>query len=643
MAGMSGGAPHRADRILGCGVLLSGCVLLGIGLILGLEFPRYVIDQKMKTSCVTGADTQHYRDWLSSYNSTGVSLLTIWPANAKSGLGRTPPGNRKRFGPYVFTSDERKVDLSGHDGLLLFRVYSQYRFDEDGTRRQCATCHDHDEVTVVSTVRQQLLAPFAGSKAVYLRRHIAAMARALLHSRSTRQVPRPAVPPARGAPTDRPTSVSLLTCRLVALDSKLLRLAPPELLVPALRLLEEPAGVVRAPLTDRVCDEVWKRVLREAVVTEEWCKEYRTGEAAHCDVWFFVERHSRLNETQRGRVANVTVQLLCCHSNYSQVGRSSPSALLSLVLQLAPRLQQAVADVSSLNLLTNTLRGPVSQMALGFRLRTALFTNNSVSCWDLPERTVLEDGWISGALRHHESEQHSRRHASLRSLSTCLYNRSKESNLLWHDRVTVTGRRLPRHTAGFSSSLPPATHVTACGRSATTAAAAAIYEPRVWRPLQYVRSGRSASLGQVALMELTAPEANASLYDMRDVSEFAEWIQLGPLDQQQHQSLSEYIPKVLVEPLSGHIWSRSITWTSYTGQNASSLVPLWTVTQHWQVSDDVITRHRWQSIVILEVGCAGLVTCSLVGGLAVLAGYLVFLGFISCRGSAVAPLMSTHR
>ena len=31
MAGMSGGIPHRADRILGCGVLLSGCVLLGIG------------------------------------------------------------------------------------------------------------------------------------------------------------------------------------------------------------------------------------------------------------------------------------------------------------------------------------------------------------------------------------------------------------------------------------------------------------------------------------------------------------------------------------------------------------------------------------------------------------------------------------
>ncbi|KAF0311012.1 hypothetical protein FJT64_018167 [Amphibalanus amphitrite] len=537
----------------------------------------------MKTSCVTGADTQHYRDWLSSYNSTGVSLLTIWPANAKSGLGRTPPGNRKRFGPYVFNNDERKVDLSGRDGLLLFRVYSQYRFDEDGTRRHCATCHDHDEVTVVSTVRQQLLAPFAGSEAIYLRRHIAAMARALLHSRSTRQVPRPAVPPARGTPTDRPTSVSLLTCRLVALDSKLLRVAPPELLVPALRLLEEPAGVVRAPLTDRVCDEVWERVLREAVMSEERCKEYRTGEAAHCDVWFFVERHSRLNEAQRGRMANVTVQLLSCHSDYSQVrafeepfvGGSSPSALLSLVLQLAPRLQQAVADVSSLNLLTNTLRGPVSQMALGFRLRTALFTNNSVSCWDLPERTVLEDGWISGALRHHESEQHSRRHASLRSLSTCLYNRSKESNLLWHDRVTVSGRRLPRHAAGFSSSLPPATHVTACGRSATTADAAAIYEPRVWRPLQYVRSGRSASLRQVALMELTAPEANASLYNMRDVSEFAEWIQLGPLDQQQHQSLSEYIPKV--------------------------------------------------------------------GGLAVLAGYLVFLGFISCRGSAVAPLMSTHR
>ena len=87
-------------------------------------------------------------------------------------------------------------------------------------------------------------------------------------------------------------------------------------------------------------------------------------------------------------------------------------------------------------------------MALGFRLRTALFTNTSVSCWDLPERTVLEDGWISGALRHHESEQHSLQHASLRSLATCLYNRSKESNLLWHGGCGPRGGRLTDSETG---------------------------------------------------------------------------------------------------------------------------------------------------------------------------------------------------
>ena len=85
---------------------------------------------------------------------------------------------------------------------------------------------------------------------------------------------------------------------------------------------------------------------------------------------------------------------------------------------------------------------------------------------------------------------------SVARLSACLCS---------SDRVTATGHRLAPQTAGFSSSLTPASHVTACGRRAVVADAAAIYEPRVWRPLQYVRSGRHASLGQVALLELTAP------------------------------------------------------------------------------------------------------------------------------------------
>ena len=73
------------------------------------------------------------------------------------------------------------------------------------------------------------------------------------------------------------------------------------------------------------------------------------------------------------------------------------------------------------------------------------------------------------------------------------------------DRLAVTGRRLDRRASGFSSSLPPARHVSACGRRATGTDTAAIYEPRVWRPLLYVRSGRSRPLGQVALTEFTAP------------------------------------------------------------------------------------------------------------------------------------------
>ena len=54
---------------------------------------------------------------------------------------------RQMFGPYVFTGTEQKVSLASRDGLLLFRVFSRYRYDEEQTRRHCATCHDHDEVS----------------------------------------------------------------------------------------------------------------------------------------------------------------------------------------------------------------------------------------------------------------------------------------------------------------------------------------------------------------------------------------------------------------------------------------------------------------------------------------------------------------
>ena len=194
----------------------------------------------------------------------------------------------------------------------------------------------HVQVTVVSTVREQVLAPFAGSASAYLRRHVAALARALRHSWPARQGPTPRSWPARQGPTPRSwparqgpsprpsapvagplSEVSQLTCRLVALDTSLLRTAAPDLLLSALSLLEEPAGLVRAPLGEEVCDEVWERLLREGAVTAEGCQVYRSEKAASCDVWFFIEKYQELNETERMRFMNATVQHISCHANHS--------------------------------------------------------------------------------------------------------------------------------------------------------------------------------------------------------------------------------------------------------------------------------------------------------------------------------------
>ena len=56
--------------------------MFSTGLILGLEFPRYVIDQKMKGSCVTGADTQHYRDWVTQ--AANARRLTATAVNTNT-------------------------------------------------------------------------------------------------------------------------------------------------------------------------------------------------------------------------------------------------------------------------------------------------------------------------------------------------------------------------------------------------------------------------------------------------------------------------------------------------------------------------------------------------------------------------------
>jgi len=54
-------------RILGVGIVLGGLIVLAIGLIIGIGFPKFVYETNLKAVCIQDAAHPRYKLWVTMY------------------------------------------------------------------------------------------------------------------------------------------------------------------------------------------------------------------------------------------------------------------------------------------------------------------------------------------------------------------------------------------------------------------------------------------------------------------------------------------------------------------------------------------------------------------------------------------------
>ncbi|RUS81184.1 hypothetical protein EGW08_011049 [Elysia chlorotica] len=147
----SGRGKAVSTHILGVGIVFVGVLVLAVGLIMGLEFPRYVYQQNKDEQCVVHEGHRKYPQWVDGSEWTRLVRIFYWTLlNPQGFLYMAEKPRFAQRGPYVYKARESKYDVSFNGPQVSYRLRRRYVFDPDSTSSECPTCSQDDTLTILS-------------------------------------------------------------------------------------------------------------------------------------------------------------------------------------------------------------------------------------------------------------------------------------------------------------------------------------------------------------------------------------------------------------------------------------------------------------------------------------------------------------
>ncbi|XP_059163689.1 uncharacterized protein LOC131946779, partial [Physella acuta] len=140
-----------STHILGVGIVLVGVLILAVGLIMGLEFPKYVNDHNKENQCVVRPDQDSYDSWTQGTQWSRKVRAYYWTlANVQEFLYGAGKPKFEQKGPYVYTDTEIKYDVTFAIVEVSYRVRHKFVFDAEATLDECRACAEDDNLTIIS-------------------------------------------------------------------------------------------------------------------------------------------------------------------------------------------------------------------------------------------------------------------------------------------------------------------------------------------------------------------------------------------------------------------------------------------------------------------------------------------------------------
>ncbi|CAG0885334.1 unnamed protein product [Darwinula stevensoni] len=122
-------ARKSARRVFSAGIVLSGGLLIFIGLIMGFQFPNYVSQRTLQSSCIANPNSVYFHDWESNaFRGVVNNWLFYWNITNPTQVLRGIPPKMKLVGPYAYEEMEKKQNVRFNGYYVTYTRWRTQKF-----------------------------------------------------------------------------------------------------------------------------------------------------------------------------------------------------------------------------------------------------------------------------------------------------------------------------------------------------------------------------------------------------------------------------------------------------------------------------------------------------------------------------------
>lgn len=137
-----------SKKVAGVALLITGLVLVILGVIIGLLLPNAAQKKIEESVCVNGKDSPGYERWEGPSHYT--TRVYYWNITNKDGFLRGEKPQLRQAGPYVYSITSKQIDVKFEGAKVTSKSFEKAEFNKTRTREECATCGKDDELTILN-------------------------------------------------------------------------------------------------------------------------------------------------------------------------------------------------------------------------------------------------------------------------------------------------------------------------------------------------------------------------------------------------------------------------------------------------------------------------------------------------------------